>query len=66
MDIGLSRSTLYLLLLLDVPKFLLYSYTIDSESSEYFDYINGTNLSLTSHIDWNDDRGKGTAQIIKK
>lgn len=42
------------------------NYIIVSDSSEYLNYINGTNLSLTSHINWNDDRGKGTAQIIKK
>lgn len=42
------------------------NYTIVSDSSEYFNLLNGSNLGLTSHIDWNDDRGKGTAQIIKK
>lgn len=42
------------------------NYTIVGDSSEYYNLLNGTTLSLTSHIDWNDDRGKGTAQIIKK
>lgn len=42
------------------------NYTIVGNSNEYFNLLNGSNLGLTSHIDWNDDRSKGTAQIIKK
>ena len=42
------------------------NYVLVDDSADYFDLLNGTMLSLTSHIDWNDDRSKGTAQIIKK
>jgi hypothetical protein len=42
------------------------NYVLVEDSSEYFNLLNGTTMSLNSHVDWNDDRSKGTAQIIKK
>lgn len=42
------------------------NYVVVEDSIDYFKLIDNNTLGLTSHIDWNDDRSKGTAQIIKK
>lgn len=42
------------------------NYVLVDKGIEYFDLIDRDVIKLTSHIDWNDDRGKGSSQIIKK
>lgn len=41
------------------------NYALVEDSDEYEALFQAGSLMLTSHIDWNSDRGKGSAQIIK-
>jgi hypothetical protein len=42
------------------------NYVLVENSSDYFNLLQNKTLALTSYIDWNDDRSKGTAQIVIK